>query len=141
MVVPDDSPYTTGGLGLLGTAPSEELMEEIDTLLMLGTNFPYTKFLPEPGRVKVVQVDIEPARVGTRIPTDVPLVGDVGADPGGAAPAAASAKDDEHLEKYQRKTRDWRRGDGGTRSRRSGTRSRRSTWRSSSTCWPPTTRC
>ena len=49
MVIPDDSPYTTGGIGLLGTAPSEELVEEIDTLVMLGTNFPYTKFMPEPG--------------------------------------------------------------------------------------------
>ncbi len=88
MVVPDDSPYTTGGLGLLGTKPSEELMEDVDTLLMLGTNFPYTKFLPEPGKVRVVQVEIEPARAGTRIPTDVPLVGDVGGHPGGAAAAA-----------------------------------------------------
>ena len=79
MVVPDDSPYVIGGLGLLGTAPSEDLMDEIDTLLMLGTNFPYTKFLPAPGTVKVVQVEIEPTRAGTRIPTDVPLVGDVAA--------------------------------------------------------------
>ncbi|HEX5200636.1 MAG TPA: thiamine pyrophosphate-binding protein, partial [Actinoplanes sp.] len=73
MVVPDDSPYTTGGLGLLGTKPSEELMEEADTLLMLGTNFPYTKFLPEPGKARVVQVEIDPARAGTRTPTEVPL--------------------------------------------------------------------
>src|SRR6266545_3405628 len=74
MVVPDDSPYTTGGIGLLGTAPSEDLIEEVDTLLMLGTNFPYTKHLPEPGRVRVVQVEIDPARAGMRLPTDVPLV-------------------------------------------------------------------
>jgi pyruvate dehydrogenase (quinone)/pyruvate oxidase len=106
MVVPDDSPYTTGGLGLLGTAPSEELMEDIDTLLMLGTNFPYTKFLPAPGKVKVVQVDIEPARVGTRIPTDIPLVGDVGATLEALIPLL-ERKDHQHLEKYQEKTRDW----------------------------------
>jgi pyruvate dehydrogenase (quinone)/pyruvate oxidase len=106
MVVPDDSPYTTGGLGLLGTAPSEELMEDIDTLLMLGTNFPYTKFLPAPGKVKVVQVDIEPARVGTRIPTDIPLVGDVGATLEALIPLL-ERKDRQHLEKYQEKTRDW----------------------------------
>src|SRR5690349_2172154 len=79
MVIPDDSPYVTGGIGLLGTAPSEELVEETDTLLMLGTNFPYTKHLPEPGTAKVVQVEIDPARAGTRVPTDVPLVGDVAA--------------------------------------------------------------
>jgi pyruvate dehydrogenase (quinone)/pyruvate oxidase len=106
MVVPDDSPYTTGGLGLLGTKPSEELMEEIDTLLMLGTNFPYTKFLPDPGKVKVVQVEIEPARAGTRIPTDVPLVGDVGATLEALLPLL-ERKDRRHLENYQAKTRDW----------------------------------
>jgi len=106
MVVADDSPYVTGGLGLLGTAPSEDLIEDIDTLLMLGTNFPYTKFLPEPGKVKVVQIDIEPARVGTRIPTDVPLVGDVGATLEALLPLVAR-KDRKHLEKYQDKVRDW----------------------------------
>ncbi|MFI5897304.1 thiamine pyrophosphate-dependent enzyme [Actinoplanes sp. NPDC051513] len=106
MVVPDDSPYTTGGLGLLGTKPSEELMEDVDTLLMLGTNYPYTKFLPEPGKVKVVQVEIEPARAGTRIPTDVPLVGDVGATLEALLPLL-ERKDPEHLHKYQAKTRDW----------------------------------
>src|SRR4051794_2948801 len=107
MVIPDDSPYTTGGLGLLGTRPSEELVEDIDTLLMLGTNFPYTKFLPEPGKVKVVQIEIDPSRAGTRIPTDVPLVGDVGATLEALLPLL-ERKDRAHLEKYQGKTRDWR---------------------------------
>jgi pyruvate dehydrogenase (quinone) len=107
MVVPDDSPYVTGGLGLLGTKPSEELMEDIDTLLMLGTNFPYTKFLPEPGKVKVVQVEVDPTRAGTRIPTDVPLVGDVGATLEALLPLL-QRKDRAHLEKYQDKVRDWK---------------------------------
>jgi pyruvate dehydrogenase (quinone) len=106
MVVPDDSPYVTGGLGLLGTAPSEELMEECDTLLMLGTNFPYTKFLPEPGQAKVVQVEIEPTRAGTRVPTDVPIVGDVGATLKALLPLLIR-HDRDHLTKYQRKIRDW----------------------------------
>jgi pyruvate dehydrogenase (quinone)/pyruvate oxidase len=106
MVVPDDSPYAIGGLGLLGTAPSEDLMEDIDTLLMLGTNFPYTKFLPPPGKVKVVQVDIEPARAGTRIPTDVPLVGDVGATLEALLPRL-ERKDSKYLASYQDKFRDW----------------------------------
>src|SRR3954447_12184876 len=48
-VLPDDSPYTTGGLGLLGTGPSQDLMEDVDTLLLLGSNFPYSKYLPDPG--------------------------------------------------------------------------------------------
>jgi pyruvate dehydrogenase (quinone)/pyruvate oxidase len=107
MVVPDDSPYVTGGLGLLGTKPSEELIEEIDTLLMLGTNFPYTKFLPAPGKVNVVQVEIDPARAGTRIPTDVPLVGDVGATLEALLPLL-HRKDRSHLETYQDKVRDWK---------------------------------
>ena len=73
-------------------------MEDIDTLLMVGTNFPYTKHLPEPGKVTVVQVEIDPTRVGTRMPTDVPLVGDVGATLRGAAAAAAPQPDRKHLE-------------------------------------------
>ena len=74
--VPDDHPLTTGGIGLLGTRPSEEAMESADTLLMVGTNFPYTKHLPSPGQCKVVQIDSSADRVGNRLPTDVPLVGD-----------------------------------------------------------------
>ncbi|PZR98989.1 MAG: pyruvate oxidase [Candidatus Nephthysia bennettiae] len=73
---PDDDPLCTGGIGLLGTEPSEEAMEGCDTLFMVGTNFPYTKFLPEPGKVRVVQVDVSPIRVGNRMPTEVPMVGD-----------------------------------------------------------------
>lgn len=75
-VVPDDHPYTTGGLGLLGTAPSEDAIESCDTLFMVGTNFPYTKYLPDPGKCKVVQIEADPVRAGNRLPTDVPLVGD-----------------------------------------------------------------
>jgi pyruvate dehydrogenase (quinone)/pyruvate oxidase len=107
MVVPDDSPYVIGGLGLLGTKPSEELMEEADTLLMLGTNFPYTKFLPRPGAAKVVQIEIDPIRAGTRIPTDVPLVGDVGATLRALLPKLAS-KDDRLLRAYREKFADWK---------------------------------
>ncbi len=72
--VPDDSPYTTGGIGLLGTRPSEDLMDEIDTLLMVGTNFPYTKHLPQ--GVRCAQIEADPVRAGARIPTELPIVGD-----------------------------------------------------------------
>ena len=65
--VPDDSPYTTGGIGLLGTKPSEELMDDIDTLFMVGTNFPYTKHLPAPGKVRVAQIEADPVRAGGRV--------------------------------------------------------------------------
>jgi pyruvate dehydrogenase (quinone)/pyruvate oxidase len=108
MVLADNSPYTTGGLGLLGTAPSEDLMGDVDTLLMLGTNFPYTKHLPEPGTVKVVQVDLEPTRIGSRLPTDVPLVGDVTATLEALLPRLHRRSDRAHLTKYQAAMRDWR---------------------------------
>ena len=75
-VIPDDSRFTTGGIGLLGTRPSEELMEDIDTLFMIGTNFPYTQHLPAPGKVRVAQIEVDPVRAGARVPTEVPVVGD-----------------------------------------------------------------
>ena len=74
--VPDDSPYTTGGIGLLGTEPSQDALEGCDTLLMVGTSFPYIEFLPEPGSIKCVQIDIDPQRISLRHPADVGLVGD-----------------------------------------------------------------
>ncbi len=74
--VPDDSPYTTGGIGLLGTEPSQDALEGCDTLLMSGTSFPYVEFLPEPGSIKCVQIDIDPQRISLRHPADVGLVGD-----------------------------------------------------------------
>jgi pyruvate dehydrogenase (quinone) len=74
--VPDDHPLTTGGLGLLGTRPSEEVMEECDTLLMVGTSFPYTKHLPSPGQARVGQIDVDPTLLGLRLPVDAPVVAD-----------------------------------------------------------------
>jgi pyruvate dehydrogenase (quinone)/pyruvate oxidase len=74
--VPDDSPYTTGTIGLLGTRPSQEALEECDTLLMVGTSFPYLEFLPRPGQARGVQIELDPARVGLRYPVEVGLVGD-----------------------------------------------------------------
>jgi pyruvate dehydrogenase (quinone) len=74
--VPDDSPYTTGGIGLLGTEPSQDAIEGCDTLLMVGTSFPYVEFLPKPGSAKCVQIDIDPQRISLRYPADVGLVGD-----------------------------------------------------------------
>ena len=74
--VPDDSPYTTGGIGLLGTEPSQDALETCDTLFIVGSSFPYIEFLPRPGSVKCVQIDIDPQRVSLRHPADVALVGD-----------------------------------------------------------------
>src|SRR5690349_10408769 len=75
-VVPDDSPFTTGGIGLLGTAPSQDAMKSCDTLIMLGTSFPYMEFYPKPGKARTIQVDIDPTRIGLRHPADVGVVGD-----------------------------------------------------------------
>lgn len=74
--VPDDSPYTTGGIGLLGTRPSQDAIEECDTLLMVGTSFPYIEFLPKPGQARAVQIDLDPTRIGLRYPVEVALLGD-----------------------------------------------------------------
>ena len=74
--IPDDHPYTTGGIGLLGTKPSQEAIEQCDTLLMVGTSFPYIEFLPKPGQARAVQVDIDAARIGLRYPVEVGLVSD-----------------------------------------------------------------
>ena len=74
--VPDDSPYTTGTIGLLGTRPSQDVMESCDTLLMVGTSFPYIEFLPRPGQARGVQIELDAMRVGLRYPVEVGLVGD-----------------------------------------------------------------
>jgi pyruvate dehydrogenase (quinone) len=74
--VPDDSPFTTGGIGLLGTEPSEEAMSECDTLLIVGTSFPYIEFYPKPGKVRGIQIDLDPERIALRFPVDVGLAGD-----------------------------------------------------------------
>src|SRR5438874_3026710 len=75
-VLPDDLPFVTGSIGLLGTKPSYDLMTECDTLLMIGSSLPYSQFLPEYGQAKAVQIDIDARMIGIRYPMDVNLVGD-----------------------------------------------------------------
>ncbi|MEU6064541.1 MULTISPECIES: thiamine pyrophosphate-requiring protein [Streptomyces] len=72
----DDLPYVTGAIGLLGTRPSYEMMRDCDTLLVVGSSFPYTQFLPDFGKARAVQIDIDPHMVGLRYPFEVNLVGD-----------------------------------------------------------------
>jgi pyruvate dehydrogenase (quinone) len=74
--VPDDSPYTTGTTGLLGTKPSIEALEECDTLLIIGSLFPYIEFYPKPDKARGVQIDLDPARIGLRFPVEAGLIGD-----------------------------------------------------------------
>jgi pyruvate dehydrogenase (quinone) len=75
-VVPDDLPWVTGSVGLLGTRPSWKLMQECDTLLIVGSNMPYAEFLPAEGKARGVQIDIDGRLIGLRFPTEVNLVGD-----------------------------------------------------------------
>jgi pyruvate dehydrogenase (quinone) len=74
--LPDDLPFVTGGIGLLGTRPSWYMMQHCDTLLLVGTTFPYAEFLPPEGRARAVQIDAKPRNVGMRYPTEVNLIGD-----------------------------------------------------------------
>src|SRR3954449_9561017 len=74
--LPDDLPFVTGSIGLLGTKPSADMMAGCDTLLMVGTSFPYSEWLPEPGQARAVQIDIDARNLSMRYPTEVPLTGD-----------------------------------------------------------------
>ena len=74
--VPDDLPIVTGSLGLLGTEPSHKMMMSCDTLFLIGTSFPYAEWLPEEGKAKCVEIDIDGSMIGVRYPNDVSLVGD-----------------------------------------------------------------
>ena len=106
--VPDDSPYTTGGIGLLGTAPSQDALDECDTLVIAGSGFPYMEFYPEPGHAKAVQIDNDPARIGLRYPADIGLVGDCGGVLRALLPLLRRKADRGFLEKAQARTKDWR---------------------------------
>jgi pyruvate dehydrogenase (quinone) len=75
-VVPDDHPLTLGGIGLLGTRPSHEAFETCDTLLIVGSTFPYVEYYPKPGQARGVQIDRDATRIGLRYPVEVGLVGD-----------------------------------------------------------------
>jgi pyruvate dehydrogenase (quinone) len=107
-VVPDDSPYTTGGIGLLGTAPSQEALSECDTLIICGSSFPYIEFYPKPGQAKAVQIDVNPKRIGLRYPADVGLVGDCKRVLGALMPLIERKDDRDFLEKAQERMKDWR---------------------------------
>jgi len=105
-VISDRHPLTTGGLGLLGTRPSTEAMEGCDTLLMVGTNYPYTAYLPT--GVRVVQIEADPARAGNRIPTDVPLIGDSAATLRALLPLLDERPDRSFLTGIQAAMAEWR---------------------------------
>jgi len=107
-VIPDDSDYAVGGIGLLGTRPGEELAGDCDTLFMIGTNFPYTQHLPQPGKVRVVQIEADPVRAGVRMPTEVPVIGDAKESLQALIPLLTRRADRGHLAKYQKAMAGWR---------------------------------
>ena len=106
-VVPDDSPFTIGGIGLLGTRPSEEAIEECDTLLMVGTSFPYIEFLPKPGQARAVQIDVDPVRIALRYPVEAGLVGDSRRTLELLLPLLHRNEDRAFLEKAQKGMKQW----------------------------------
>ena len=105
--VPDDSPYSLGGIGLLGTRPSQEALEDCDTLLMVGTSFPYLEFMPKPGQARAVQIDMDPKRIGLRYPVEVGLVGDSKASLRELLPLLKSNGHKRFLSEMQAGKRDW----------------------------------
>jgi pyruvate dehydrogenase (quinone)/pyruvate oxidase len=106
-VVPDDHPLTTGGLGLLGTTPSQEAMENCDALLIIGSSFPYMEFLPKPGQAKGVQIDDKPDRIGLRYPVEVGLVGDAKPTVAALSRFVERKTDRSFLEQAQKGMKDW----------------------------------
>ncbi len=106
-VVPDDSPYTTGGIGLLGTAPSQEVLEDCDTLIIAGSSFPYLEFYPKPGQAKAIQIDIDPSRMGLRYPVEVGLVGQCKDVLRALLPLIQLKKDRSFLEQAQARMTKW----------------------------------
>jgi pyruvate dehydrogenase (quinone) len=103
----DDLPYVTGSIGLLGTRPSYELMQDCDTLLVIGSSFPYTQFLPEFGQARAVQIDIDPHMVGLRYPFEVNLVGDARATLQRLLPHLRPAGNDAWRKKIEKNTVRW----------------------------------
>lgn len=106
---PDDSPFATGGVGLLGTRPSQEALESCDTLLIVGSTFPYVEFYPEPGAARAVQIDLDPQRIGLRYPVEAGLVGDSATVLRALAARLQRREDRSFLEKAQEGMRAWRR--------------------------------
>lgn len=106
-VVPDRHPYTTGGIGLLGTAPSQDAMEECDTLIIIGSSYPYMEFLPKPDQAKCVQIDVDPARIGLRFPADVGLACDSKTALEHLLPLIERKKNRDFIEKAQKRMQSW----------------------------------
>jgi pyruvate dehydrogenase (quinone)/pyruvate oxidase len=105
--VPDDSPYTTGSIGVVGTRPSSDVMEGCDALLIVGSSFPYIEFLPAPEQAVGIQIDDRPERIGLRYPVELGLVGDAKATLQALLPLLPENEDRSFLEHAQEGMREW----------------------------------
>jgi pyruvate dehydrogenase (quinone)/pyruvate oxidase len=105
--VPDDSPYTTGGIGLLGTRPSQDAMENCDTLFIVGSSFPYIEFYPAMDQARGVQIDADAERIGLRYPVEVGLVGDSRSTLRELIPLLQRNQNRDFLETAQKGMKDW----------------------------------
>jgi pyruvate dehydrogenase (quinone)/pyruvate oxidase len=108
--LPDTHPHCTGGVGLLGTAPSQEAMSSCDTLLIVGSSFPYVEFYPKPGKARCVQIDIDGERIGLRYPVECGLVGDAARSLAELLPLLKRKQERGFLESIQKEIRNWRDG-------------------------------
>jgi pyruvate dehydrogenase (quinone) len=106
-VLSDDLPYVTGSIGLLGTRASYELMRDCDTLLIVGSSFPYTQFLPDFGQARAVQIDLDGRMAGMRYPTEVNLVGDAGATLRALIPLLRPVTDRSWRARVEQSVADW----------------------------------
>ena len=108
-VLPDDDPYCLGGIGLLGTEPASDAMAEADTLLMIGTSFPYIDYLPKPGQARGIQIDIIPEKIGLRYPVEIGLIGDAKLTLNALLPMLTQRQrgDDEFLKSKQNAMESW----------------------------------
>jgi pyruvate dehydrogenase (quinone) len=105
--LPDDLPYVTGAIGLLGTRPSYELMRDCDTLLIVGSNFPYSQFLPEWGQARAIQIDVDGKFIGMRYPTEVNIVADAAKALGALTPLLERKHDRSWREEIEGNVRRW----------------------------------
>ncbi|MCF6121797.1 MULTISPECIES: thiamine pyrophosphate-dependent enzyme [Mesorhizobium] len=107
-VLPDDHPYTTGGIGILGTLASQEAMESCDAVLIVGSTFPYIEYYPQPGQARGVQIDCDAQRIGLRFPVEAGLVGDAAETLRALNQRLTQKPSDEFLHRSQETMRKWR---------------------------------
>ncbi len=106
-VLPDDLPFVTGSIGLLGTRPSYEMMRDCDTLLIVGSSFPYTQFLPALDQARSVQIDIDSSMIGMRYPNEVNLIGDAASTLAALLPLLEDKSDHSWREQIEKNVDSW----------------------------------